>query len=188
MGLSQIENELRNFNLLSNQFYQLRKKSQKRITNWGSQELWKIPLHWAFICMCVLIVSKLLYLGNLVWKNNSWQSMLLASAEETLKSKDPNAIKNVMLTACQIERKNGNLCGAELLPMLNHLDGLLESLPPDSLMGISYSNEGLIFELASNVNPQLLIANPIIKNYSIQRLSTNQFILRPFAGLGVDTK
>ncbi len=187
-GASQLDIDLKYINLLPERFYQIRKKGQKQLKNWGTKELWETPIKWAFICLCVLIFSKLGYLGYLSWMNYSWQQQLTASAQQTLGSKTKEALKLLALTACQTDRKNGQLCSAEFLPMLNHLDGILEILPPDSLIGISYSPEGLVFELNSNVDNKLLIANPALRNHMIQRITPTQFILRPFAGLGVETK
>jgi hypothetical protein len=187
-GVSQLDINLKYINLLPERFYQIRKKGQKQLKNWGTKELWELPLRWAYICLCVLILSKLGYVGYLSWMNYSWQQKLTSAAQQTIGSPSKDALKVLPLTACQIDRKNGQLCSSEFLPMLNHLDGILETLPPDSLIGISYSPDGLIFELNSNVDSKLLIANPAVKNQMIQRITATQFILRPFGGLGVITK
>jgi hypothetical protein len=120
--------------------------------------------------------------------NYSWNQQLTAAAQQSLGTQSKDALRSIKVTACQVDRKNGQLCSAEFLPMLNHLDGILETLPPDSLIGISYSAEGLIFELNASVDTKLLLSNLAIKNHLIQRLSASQFILRPFAGLGVENK
>jgi|GEM_PF-628718 len=187
-GMRQLDLGLKYINLLPQRFYQIRKSGQKQVKNWGTKELWEIPIRWAFICLSALILSKFIYLGYLSWMNYSWQQKLTVSAQQNLGSQSKDALKVLAMTACQTDRKNGQLCSAEFLPMLNHLDGILETLPPDSLIGISYSPDGLIFELNGNVDSKLLMTNPAVKNYMIQRITTTQFILRPFAGLGVETK
>lgn len=183
-GSRQIDPSLKYVNLLPQRFYQLRKKGQKQLKNWGSKELWDVPLKWAFICICVLILSKLGYVAYLSWISQTWQQKLTTSAQQAMGTQSSDAIKSLTLTACQIDRKNGQFCSAEFLPMLNYLDGILVNLPADSLLGVSYSSEGLIFELNSSVDTKLLSTNIAVKNLMIQRLTATQFILRPFAGLG----
>ncbi len=174
--------------LLPQRFYQLRKRGQKQLKNWGSQELWGEPFRWAVICLSVFVLSKVGYIAYLSWLNYTWQQNLTNYAQQTIDSPSKDSLKTLAMRACQIDRKNGQLCSGEFLPMMNHLDGVLQALPPDSLMGISYSEEGLIFELNAAVDSKTLLSNPTIKNQMIQRLNPSQFILRPFAGLGVETK
>lgn len=187
-GFQQLDISLKYVNLLPQRFNEIRKKGQKQLKNWGTKELWDAPLKWAYIFWFTLILSQLGYVAYLSWMNYSWNQHLTAAAQQSLGTQSKDALRSIKVTACQVDRKNGQLCSAEFLPMLNHLDGILETLPPDSLIGISYSAEGLIFELNASVDTKLLLSNLAIKNHLIQRLSASQFILRPFAGLGVENK
>ena len=183
-GFKDMDPIFRVVNLLPVEFYQSRKKNQAQTIHWGSPQLWQVPLRWVSICLIVIIVSKIGHLSYLSWLDTQWHDRFKVFASQAVGNSSSNALAELPIKACLSARQQGLMCSGEFLPMANQLDRILQSLPPDALKTMTYSSEGLQFELQPNIDPKRLLTSPLIDHYVIESMSASQFVLKPFAGLG----
>ena len=87
--------------------------------------------------------------------------------------------------SCDAAHRNLETCSGDFERLLPLLQLVLQDTPPEALMSLEYSKQGLIFELqeSSLSNNQHLA---ILKDYSVTRLDSARYLLPPYAGLSDD--
>jgi len=173
--------------LLATEFAGFRKNNSSELQHWSSPELWKYPVRWLGGLGFTLLLSYFCYLGVLVWQDHQWQKVIQKATNQILVHENINEPSFPLLVAssCLAAHKNHETCEGDFERMLIALQEMLGNIPPGGLKSVTYSKNGLAFELQDSVfsqAQQLTLAN----NELVESIGPSHYLLKPYANLGYE--